>query len=147
MNTNDCSIIEPLLGAYLDGELPRQAAERLDMHLATCQDCRAVLGDLAETDRVLRADPIPMPTATEWAAAEWRLHARARSVFASRFVKTCALAAAAVVLLGALVWLAVLIYPSGRTPESPGGYTAQSEKTAGGDEDPLGISVGHGERF
>ncbi|HAK94279.1 MAG TPA: hypothetical protein DCM87_04580 [Planctomycetes bacterium] len=147
MNTNDCSIIEPLLGAYLDGELPRPAAERLDVHLAACEGCRAVLGELAETDRLLGADPIPMPTDREWAAVEWRLLARTRSVFAGRLVRTCALAAAAAVLLGALAWLAVQVFPSGGSTESPGGYTAQSGTTSGGDEEPLGISVEHGERF
>jgi predicted anti-sigma-YlaC factor YlaD len=147
MSTNDCSIMQPLLGAYLDGELESEAAARLDAHLEACEGCRGTLGDIAETDRILRADPIPMPTATEWAGVEWRLLSRARSTFAARLVKTCALAGAAVVLLGTLVWLVAQVYPSAPTSGGPEGYTAQGEKNAGKDESPLGISVGHGEKF
>ena len=147
MNTNDCSIIQPLLGAYLDGELESEAAARLDLHLEACECCRDVLSDIAQADRLLRTDPIPMPAATEWAAVEWRLLARARSTFAARFVRAGALAAAAVVLLGALVWFVAQIYPSDSTAEGPKGYTAQSDKDAGKDESPLGITVGREEKF
>jgi predicted anti-sigma-YlaC factor YlaD len=147
MNTNDCSIIQPLLGAYLDGELEYEAAARLDAHLEGCERCRDTLASVAETDRLLRADPIPLPTATEWAGVEWRLLARARSSRAARVARACALAAAAVVLFGTVVWLVAQFSPSGRTEEGPGGYTAQSEKDAPKDEGPLGISVGHGEKF
>lgn len=147
MDTNDCSLIEPLLAAYLDGELAPAAAERLDVHLAACEGCRTVLGELAEVDRLLGDDAIPVPTGQEWAAVEWRLLARTRRVFAGRLVRTCALAAAAVALLGALAWLAVRVFPPAGTVDGPGAYTAQGGKTPAGDEETLGISVEHVERF
>ncbi len=147
MSTNDCSIIQPLLGAYLDGELELEAAARLDAHLESCESCRETLGGIAETDRILRTDPIPMPTATEWAAVEWRLLARARNKLAARLVRVTALAAAAALLVGAAVWLVVQVYPAAPTNGGPEGYTAQGDKNADKEESPLGISVGHGEKF
>ena len=44
-----CGEVDDLLSQYLDGELGDRAAARVEVHLATCPDCRRLAEELAAT--------------------------------------------------------------------------------------------------
>jgi anti-sigma factor (TIGR02949 family) len=50
----DCRTAQPLLEAYLDGELARADARELEQHIDGCADCRAALTRLDGVRRALR---------------------------------------------------------------------------------------------
>lgn len=67
-----------LLSPYLDGELDASDRARLDVHMASCAECRATLIGLQATVADLRMLPEPIPTPQD----SWALRAairRARS--------------------------------------------------------------------
>lgn len=140
----DCTLVRPLLGAYVDGELGAETAQRLCDHVAACIGCRGALERLAEVERLLdRMEPEP-PSAEVWEAMERRLMARARGRAAGRTLRAAALAAAAAAVLAAVAFFVVELYPRQAPVIPPGGYTAQSEDDAPLHEQPLGISVRRG---
>ena len=49
----DCRKLEPFLDEYLQGELPRAAADRLASHLETCGNCRQALDDLSISAKLM----------------------------------------------------------------------------------------------
>ena len=51
------------VGAYHDGELPPEAARRLEAHLAQCAVCAQELRELRSLSRVLKDAPLPDPPA------------------------------------------------------------------------------------
>jgi len=51
------------VGAYHDGELPPEAARRLEAHLAQCALCAQELRELRSLSRALSATPLPAPPA------------------------------------------------------------------------------------
>ncbi len=52
-----CQVFEEALSAYIDGELSSQERDALEQHLATCDSCRAMLGELAALRDALRSLP------------------------------------------------------------------------------------------
>lgn len=54
----DCAPIETLIWRRLDGELGPAGADALARHLAACPDCRALEGELVETDAAI-AEALP----------------------------------------------------------------------------------------
>lgn len=54
-----------LLNAYLDGELHGSPLRSMEIHLATCADCRNELKELRLVSDLLRADPVPEFTPSE----------------------------------------------------------------------------------
>lgn len=50
----DCELIPALISSRLDGELPTPRREWLESHLAECESCRVLAGDLTAQDRTLR---------------------------------------------------------------------------------------------
>lgn len=50
---NDCDRIEPLLGAWHDGELGAEPAARVVAHLASCPGCAARVAELEAVDGAL----------------------------------------------------------------------------------------------
>jgi anti-sigma factor RsiW len=50
-----CSEIRPLLGAYLDGELPADQRVAVGQHLEQCMDCLRELDDFARIEQIGRA--------------------------------------------------------------------------------------------
>ncbi|HYK98197.1 MAG TPA: anti-sigma factor [Candidatus Acidoferrales bacterium] len=50
------------LSAYLDGALLPAQREAVDAHLAACDDCRARLGELRATTRLIASLPSPAPS-------------------------------------------------------------------------------------
>jgi anti-sigma factor (TIGR02949 family) len=51
----ECTEAQPLLAAYLDGELERAPARDLEAHLDACAGCRAELAQLDDVRRALRS--------------------------------------------------------------------------------------------
>lgn len=43
-----CDQVEEQLSGYLDGELTQQESQRVHQHLTQCEDCRALIEDLAK---------------------------------------------------------------------------------------------------
>jgi len=144
MSSNDCSLTQPLLGAYLDGELPNETAERLAEHLGECAPCRDILSRLAETDRLLRANRPEFPTELAWSAMEARVLARAGNRSVRRAVRVAAVAAAAALILGVAMWLVGVLGPERGRVFRVDGETAQSEELEESDEAPLDISIERG---
>jgi hypothetical protein len=62
-----CNEFQPMLSDFVDGGLPRDARAKLEAHLATCADCRALLADLKRVKAAARA--LPKMTAPE---SVWR---------------------------------------------------------------------------
>lgn len=48
-----------LLGAYVDGELPRDAVAAVEEHLPKCERCRGELSLQRELSRALAREPVP----------------------------------------------------------------------------------------
>ena len=146
MTNKECTLIEPLLGAYLDGEITEEAAAALSEHLEQCENCRAMLSQVAEADRAIRAVEVEWPSEFEWARVERSLMARARVRRFRQAARTAAVAAAAVVVLAALFYLASFLDQRGSVsnPLRPE-VTAQGQNTENpAEETPLDISVERG---
>ena len=58
-----CNEFQPMLSDFVDGGLPRDARAKLEAHLETCADCRALLADLKRVKAAARA--LPKMTAPE----------------------------------------------------------------------------------
>ncbi len=61
-----CEEIEPLLSAYLDGELIQQERQKVEIHLEECPKCRKMLHDLESVRQRARDLQIPQPDGKEW---------------------------------------------------------------------------------
>ena len=70
-----CSHTQDLLSARIDGELAGEEARRVDAHLASCAECRALADGLTAVDRFLTSEP-PLP-------ADPRLTGRLRAALAA----------------------------------------------------------------
>jgi hypothetical protein len=57
----DCSEIRPLISYYLDGEASPDERERVERHLATCEDCRRVLSEYRIIGADIRDLAVPVP--------------------------------------------------------------------------------------
>jgi predicted anti-sigma-YlaC factor YlaD len=142
MSDHECTIIQPLLGAYLDGEIPHETAESLAGHLETCPACRRVLEQVAETDRLLQGMHADHPTELQWARVEQRLMAHVRTRTWLETARTAAYAAAAVLLVAVALWLVSLVGKGHETAVPAGStITAQGEQP---EETPIEISIERG---
>lgn len=65
-----CDEIEVLLSGYLDGELTQQQSQRVELHLADCEQCRKVLEELQEARRAAASLVVPEPAEGEWKQME-----------------------------------------------------------------------------
>lgn len=139
MSSKDCSLIEPLLGAYLDGEVSSETGESLAAHLEACENCRRMLTQLAETDRLLRGFTPEYPTEQQWAALEQRVLAGAGRRAVWKVAKTAVFAAAAALLLGAVVWFASNL--ENPVPEGPEAVEAKKEVEEEREDPPIPISI------
>lgn len=75
-----CEEYAALLDDYIDGRLETAARERVDAHLATCEACRALVGDLQQIRRVARSLESTAPPPRVWAAIADRIAPRAEPV-------------------------------------------------------------------
>jgi predicted anti-sigma-YlaC factor YlaD len=144
MSSSACNLIEPLLGAYLDGEVPAETADSMAEHLAACEQCRGVLERIARTDVMVRAMRPAFPSEAEWAATERRIMARSRARSAWQATRTAALAAAAALAIGAIVWIAQMIDRSAAPAVPAGGAPTAQSQDADLEEGPIEISIERG---
>lgn len=104
------------LSDYIDGNLSPTERAEVDTHLAGCADCRELIGDLRSLRGEARRLPPVVPPDHLWRSIETRLRSRelprARR---SRFYT--GLAAAAALVLGVSLWIAVSSTPP--EPEDP----------------------------
>lgn len=59
MLTPTCHRLLANLSAFLDGELPPEAAAEAEAHLAVCTECRSVADTFRKTMELYRAAPQP----------------------------------------------------------------------------------------
>ncbi len=116
----DCETVQDQIGAYLDGELPAEAAVELEGHIAGCAICREALArqwSLAEMLRDADSERGASAPANLWAAIEARLDDRAgrtiRSSVFRRFRRPLAAAASLAAFVGVAVFLGVWLSSGG----------------------------------
>lgn len=105
-----CEAVEPLLSAWLDGELDARRSELVTRHLAGCAGCALVLEDIAAVRDLTRN--LPVRRADDDLVAHTPVRSLAQSRQGSRGVRT--LAVAACLLAGAALALG-----GGSEPEPP----------------------------
>ncbi len=69
----ECEKMEPLLGAYADGELDVEARRQVEAHLAACPHCRAALESVRHLDRLCADLPVEEPTEGRWKQMMWNV--------------------------------------------------------------------------
>ena len=110
MRAKETCEFESALKAWLDGELPREWAARVEKHTAGCTECRESLAGLREVSRVLKAVGQDAPRPPRLAVILQRVRiARREEAVVVGFLKRLTAVAAAVLLvsLGALLWKGV----------------------------------------
>jgi len=100
------------LSDHIDGALSGVEREELDAHLAECSDCRALASDLRSIRREARALPPVEPPERVWSSIADRIRTREVSAARSSSFHT-ALAAAAALVLGVSLWIAIAPRESG----------------------------------
>lgn len=96
-----CEEVGELLSAALDGELPAEAQEAVEAHVAVCGACAAERQHLAEVRSLLRA--LPARQAPNPVRAELRATARAREATGRTRQLAVAVALIAAVVAGGVV--------------------------------------------
>ena len=134
----DCTASQPALSELVDGTLPREARARVEAHVETCADCRALLADLKRVKAAARA--LPKMTAPEpvWQNVRAGLDADAIEArrapvlqFAPRRRRVLfGLAAAAAVVLAVSAGVYFMSRPATNAPPTPV-QTAAHENVAG----------------
>lgn len=69
----DCEKIEPLLGAYLDGELAGAELDEVEAHLTDCADCREVVEQFRTVDGLYAEMTPEQPTEGRWKRMLWNV--------------------------------------------------------------------------
>lgn len=105
-----CDTIEPLLSAWLDGELDARASERVTQHLAGCGACARELAEVAAVRDLTRN--LPVRRARADLVAHTPVRSLAQSQPGTRRVRTLAVAA------GVLAGVALAL-GSGTEPQPP----------------------------
>jgi predicted anti-sigma-YlaC factor YlaD len=62
----ECEKMEPLLSAFVDGELSGPALDQVREHLDACLDCRAALDTFRALDRLYARLDYPQPAEDAW---------------------------------------------------------------------------------
>lgn len=62
--------------AEIDGEETEISAERIDLHLATCENCRREVEQMRSADNLLKGNARREQTADLWSAIETRIDAK-----------------------------------------------------------------------
>lgn len=106
------------LSDYVDEALIAVDRDEVDEHLATCLDCRSLLGELRSLRRDARALPSIEPPEHIWQSISATLEARARFTSRSSNFHT-GLAVAAALVLGVSLWIAITMTATRNpTPQS-----------------------------
>lgn len=139
MAMDGCAPFTDALDDYVDGTLDAQARSRVERHLATCPDCRALAQDLAQIHRAARSLESPAPPPRVWTAIAARLsdaEPGARPARAGRVMRmsspwfTGLAAAAAIVLIVLTASVVRLLERPGGAPGQPAATTAPAQTGA-----------------
>jgi Putative zinc-finger len=142
---NPCERYLTAINELVDGTLGPIRRAELELHLESCDACRALAADLREIARTARAlEPLtpPQHVWTEIAGTlqqEGRVTAGSFGASRRRNVAMLALAAALVIAVGASL---VMLMPRPRDAATPGGQTAVDQQRApdagnAADDDPV----------
>jgi hypothetical protein len=103
-----------ILSLYLDGELPSPWKEKMEAHLASCQECRARLGQFQTLSAVLEEDRMEVPPDLQsrvWNKIATQTHAhdvaKKRRIWNQNISLPVPLAAAAAAVFAVALFLAV----------------------------------------
>ncbi|MHB8463553.1 MAG: sigma-70 family RNA polymerase sigma factor [Acidimicrobiales bacterium] len=126
-----CADTVPVLGAFTSGSLSPKASARVELHLATCPDCRQRADELSDIGRSLRALPLPIPIGLgAGVLTSYRLHFKsgslARVSIQSGERITRAMAVSTAVLLALGVTTAGLMSGGNGPTAVPGGRSGGS---------------------
>jgi anti-sigma factor RsiW len=105
-----CERWEPLLSAYLDGELTASDVSQLEGHLETCEPCREELVSFRELSGMLATEPEPDPfflTRFRARRDEEMMGTGSVQIWRRLAVRLLPLAAAALIGAAAVIWLSV----------------------------------------
>jgi anti-sigma factor RsiW len=114
MRNTACKALGPRIGAHVDGELPPAERAEVEAHLARCEDCARLAGEIREVDRLAASQVVPPVASAEWALLRERLLHRIDApggrIIQGPALRRWALAAAAAAVLiglaGAWIFLA-----------------------------------------
>ena len=73
----ECETIEPLVSAYIDGELEEADVSTVKEHLAGCADCRKASEEFRKVDGLYGQMSASEPTAGRWSQMLWNVLPRA----------------------------------------------------------------------
>jgi predicted anti-sigma-YlaC factor YlaD len=73
----NCRQTEVNLSGYIDRELTQQEAQKVELHLATCNECREVLEELQLAKQAAEDLDIQQPSREEWKEMEHHILERA----------------------------------------------------------------------
>ena len=135
--TNQHDHVTEQLSDYIDGELGAPDRARIDVHLASCGDCRRVLDELNDIVGAAGRLPVSRPETELWDGIAPRLEgyrvariARFTPRASRRFSFTAPqLAAAGIVLMLLSGGVVYMVRPSGRVPAA----TVASQEAAASD--------------
>lgn len=65
-STREDSHVGERLSGYLDGELTQQDRQRVELHLAGCEECAGMLGELEDLRRRMGRSGLSLKTEDEW---------------------------------------------------------------------------------
>ena len=108
MTDMPCTDIQPLLSELADGAIARDARARVEAHLETCADCRALFTDLKRVKAAARALPKMAAPESVWQNVRAGLDAEPGSRAASRTAKVLGFAPRRRTVLTGLAAAAVL---------------------------------------
>jgi len=142
-----CAEIEEMMDAYVDGQLDSEGTAEVDEHLASCEECRGLVGQRRAMDTAAQADPVPPVSDEEWgqrwgniSGAVSRSGPRPirRSVWVSRVFWLTAAAAGLFLVL----WVAHMMAPEQAPPQprawkTKHEFSMQAIDTSGADVTPF----------
>jgi len=127
MNCEPCRL---LLVDYLDDELVRSEREKVAAHLQACPACRELALNMEQSLAVFRASAAVEPPPLENGATEIPLETARTSAQGTRGLPWLALAAAALLLLGAGIYFRLHSAPPATAPWSSGVELTRSAPTS-----------------
>ena len=129
-----CEKIEPMLGAYADGELAPNDRHPVQAHLVDCAECRTRLAAFQHIDRLYVTMTCAQPTEGRWRQMIWNVIPRAEvppfpqrelsagtqripmSITPARPVRWAAYAASALALAGVILVAVFVFFPASSLP-------------------------------
>lgn len=133
MRSMSCEQLDAMLADWLEHDLARDDAARVEQHLAQCARCTALVNDLTSIQRQAAALPSLVPSRDLWPGIDARIQtpvislpARQEAPVRRRPWWMGAVAAALVAVTGSITWLATTPGPNATAPVVASSDTAPS---------------------